>query len=506
MKPSAHLPGRRHFMTLVAAGAVLGSAACSSCRVPGPSETGSAAPGPLPDVPLKAGRPYTVTELLSTPSFYIAHRGSGDNWPEHTMRAYTEATALGLKAIEVSAVASNDGVLLCHHDLNTFRMTGIELDISRASYAALEGLRVDARAWLGPATALEPLPRLDEVLAKFAASHVIFLEDKQGSNTEAILALLEQYPGAREHIVWKQPATSLGHVAARGRGYTTWGYFGSAELETAPAFFDRVDLLGVPASAPDPNVKEFVGTGKPVIGWEVHRRSERDRLLRLGVRGMMCSNVPYVLQRFQPAARDTFGLGTRAAGDLPWKADSDWQEQPAFTGDGVLFTSESASAYTLGSMGPVTAPGWVLSFELRWPGVLPPEGSSAGIAFGLADDSPPRPGVPPPSGGYRLDVGPDGAVVLERLDAGQSAATHLASGRGAAAVSGGWQRLQLAVTPQEIRVGAPDAAQSGWSIASLDTAFRGGYIALVKNYEGGPPVEFRNVTVGELTAAEWCIA
>ena len=144
------------------------------------------------------------------------------------MRAYKGAAAAGLKAIEVSVSATKDGVLVCHHDLNTQRLTGIDLTIARAPYAALEPLRNDARAWLGPATPLEPIALLTDVLDTFAASHVIFLEDKPGTNADEILALLENYPAARDHVVWKQPAASRGHELAAARGYTTFGYLDRA--------------------------------------------------------------------------------------------------------------------------------------------------------------------------------------------------------------------------------------------------------------------------------------
>jgi len=519
--------GRRGFLALAAQGALaaggalaLGSAltGCGGCPQPAATATTVPTLSPVPDVPLQAGGPYTIKDLLSTKNFYIAHRGSGDNWPEHTMRAYSASVALGLKAIEVSVWASSDGVLLCHHDASTLRTSGQDLQIPATPYAELAKLRVDARAWLGPATPLEPMPRLRDVLDTYAHSHVIFLEDKGGTNVDAIFAMLQGYPDSRQHIVWKQPAMSPGHLYARQRGYTTWGYFTSRDLANAAEFQDRVDLLGAPTLGPEAQIRQLVATGKPVIGWEVHRRWERDRLQRYGVRGMMCSNVPYVLQRLAPAASDQLGEGSRAAGDLPWKADSDWSEQPAFVDDALRFTA-AAGSYTVGSMAPLAAPGWRLDVELRWP-----EGTTgtrrAGIAFALADDSP----VAPPAagtgssagtgqatqGGYRLDISADGSLELGRTDKGQSQPTSLASAAGGGIGDGQWFQVRVEMAPAGVRVSASGDGGRTWSAQSNDTAFRGGYFALLAGNassggDGGAPVEFRKIAVTALSQQEMCL-
>ena len=238
------------------------------------------------------------------------------------MRAYTAAVEAGLKAIEVSVSATSDGVLVCHHDLNTQRRTGIDLTIARAPYATLEQLRNDARAWLGPATPLEPIPLLTDVLDAFAASHVIFLEDKPGTNADKILKLLERYPGAREHVVWKQPAASRGHEFAAAKGYTTFGYLVSRDKDKLAELIPRTDLLGIHHTVPESMVREVVASGKPVLAWELHRRSEHARLRELGVRGFICSNIRYVLHQEQPLREDGFAAGLRGTGDLPWAADA----------------------------------------------------------------------------------------------------------------------------------------------------------------------------------------
>jgi glycerophosphoryl diester phosphodiesterase len=511
---------RRQFLGLAAAGAVLGVAGCSSC--PGNSTAPGATPRPRPAIVPAASAakefvttgavaapgdkgPFTVATLLDSPSFFVAHRGSGDNWPEHTMRAYKGAAAAGLKAIEVSVSATKDGVLVCHHDLNTQRLTGVDLTIAQAPYAALEPLRNDARAWLGPDTPLEPIPLLTDVLDTFAASHVIFLEDKPGTNADEILALLENYPAARDHVVWKQPAASRGHELAAARGYTTFGYLIAREQDKAAGLIPRADLLGIHHNAPEAMIRQLVASGKPVLAWELHRRSEHARLQDLGVRGFICSNIRYVLHKEEPLREDGFSTGRRGTGDLPWAADAVWDGQPAFADGGLSISGPDQSGYVLGSLaGAVDSPDWEFEFELRWPSGLPGAGPGAGVAFGQDSDAPYRPGSALKVPGYSLDVAADGTLALYRHDAGAKAPVRLAESGSPAPRPGEWLKFVVAVGPWRISVRRDAGGTSGATVSAEDTRYGGAWLTLLKNYDAGPAVEFRGVRVRAVAAQEGC--
>jgi len=510
--------GRREFLGLAAAGALFGVTGCAPC----PGSAGSPRPGtglvPAPSAAAAfvaegsvaepgATTPHTVHGLLSKPNFFVAHRGSGDNWPEHTMRAYRQSADAGLKAIEVSVSATSDGVLVCHHDLTTARLTGTALTIATTPAASLAQLRNDARPWLGPATPLEPIPLLTEVLDAFAASHVIFLEDKQGTNAERILTLLKKYPDARQHIIWKQPASSAGHAQAAADGYTTWGYVTRADYPRLAELVPLVDMLGVHHTAPEDRILELVDSGKPVIAWEVRRRTEHLRLRELGVRGFICSNIRHVLHQEAPRGEDRFAEGLRGTGDLPWKADGGWEEQPGFAGEAVRLANQERAGYLLGSLaGAVDAPDWELAFELRWPDGLPPAGGSggAGVAFGQSTDASYRRESGPGAPGYELDVGAGGRITLSRRDPGVAAAVELAAGDSPAPAPGEWLAFVVSVAPHSLTVHRLDGGAPRWSVRSEDSRYGGGWFSLLKNYDAGPAVEFRRVRVRAAAASERC--
>lgn len=443
--------------------------------------------------PAPPAKKFTVESLLGTTPFYIAHRGSGDNWPEHTALAYSSAIAYGVKAIEVSVCSTSDGILVCHHDLNTLRLTGHDLDISQQTYAALERLRNDARQWLGPASQPQPIPKLKDVLDAHAATHVIFIEDKQATNTKALLDLMDGYPDAQDHFVWKQTSSSTARVEAMARGYKTWGYFMDGSSDTYQKYAPNFDYLGLYHAATDAEIAALVAYGKPVIVWEVHTRSMRDRLLALGVRGFMCSNIPYVTNDVALNTSDSFASGIRSPGDLPWVINWDLQPQLKPDAGSVELADGSDFSYSMGSLCPVPAGSYSIAFELRWRGPVPSGSGLAGIAFGLADDRPYRPKVPGTSGGYHLLIDEKGMLELQRRAADGAVTERLASTSTATPEPDQWMKFSVNVTPDGVRCSRLDAGVQ--SITAADTAHRGGYFVLCKAYDGEQPLEFRFVTV-----------
>jgi len=243
-------------------------------------------------------RSHRISDLVSQPSFAIAHRGFGDQRPEHTMAAYDFAVQQGMQAIEVSAHRTSDGVFVCHHDLTTLRETGQDYTIASTPYATIAGLTVTAAATDNPSQPRQPIPRLVDVLDKYAATHVIFLEAKNGADTTALLDLMDTYPDSREHLVWKQYAGSNSNRAgARTRGYKLWGYVASAAdvaslKNTWGPFFD---YLGVYHGLTDAQIREVVAygltNGQKTIVWETHTPEDRVRFLNLGAAGLMTSSV-----------------------------------------------------------------------------------------------------------------------------------------------------------------------------------------------------------------------
>ncbi|MGI3785395.1 MAG: glycerophosphodiester phosphodiesterase [Janthinobacterium lividum] len=472
---------------------LLGVASALTLTACGPKGSASS-PGAPVSVPVLKDVASAGT-FFTRPEFFIAHRGSYDNWPEHTMRAYAGAVAAGAEALEISVNSTSDGILVCHHDPTTERNADRLVTIAQTTYAELEDVRVDARKWLGPKTPTEPIPQLKEVLDAFAASRVLLIEDKQGDNTEAILDMMDGYPDAKSHLVWKQWAGAGQWQAAKDRGYLRWGFFTEDLFDRVDELATRFDFLGVPTTATDVLIKKVVAAGRPVIAYEVHTRAVRERMASLGVQGMMCSNYPYVTGNEPPALTDAFGTGLRPAGDLPWTTAKGSSYQPVTD---VLTASLSIGhhgiqSYSMGSMCPIETNAHTLSFDVRWPDELPDVGQHVGVAFGLDDDRPYRVLVPSELGGYHMIIRSNGIMELFRRAPGSESGVSLGSRPTGHPTPGQWMTFEVTVTPERVRIlrkGLPT-----WQFEVDDVTYRGGYFSLCKNYAAELPVEFRSISI-----------
>ena len=476
---------RRRFLQF----SVLASTGLLTACSPGP-----ASPSPLTPTPTRTTS--TLDELLAQDVFAIAHRGSGDTWPEHTLRAYTEAVAAGAMAVEVSVHMTKDGVLVCHHDTNLSRMTGVDREIKDLTFQELAEIRNDARSWLGPATPLEPIPAFRDVLDALAHKTVLFIEDKSGEHAKEVLDLMDFYPASTSHMVWKQTASSGSYKEARRRGYTLWGYFMDNEDHQFDRYQDRFDLLGIYHGAGDQDMRDLVAFGKPVICWEVHTRTMRKRVLDLGVRGLMCSNYPYVTAGGAAAVKDDFGTGRRATGDLPWILTPKYQPRFDQASRGLDFAFASSATYILGSLSPVTGPSYGCGVSLCWPEDLPGGKDAAGLAVGLLQDDPALVSGDA-AAAYLVQLTPDGTLSVLLRHGAAGADRVLASVRTQPLKAGEWATVRLEVTTTGLTVSRD--GDPGWKAAAEDGSLRGGYLALVKGYPGAQTVRFRDVSVTAAT-------
>ncbi len=437
-----------------------------------------------------------LQNFLSGKPFFIAHRGSGDNWPEHTAYAYSRAAARGAKAIEVSLSSTSDGVLVCHHLTNTKKLTGRDWNIAEHSFAELATLKNDAREWLGPASPLEPVPKVKDVLDTHAAGRVIFIEDKQGTNTAPVLDLLNSYPDATEHFVWKQPGGMPLPAAVREHGYKSWGYFEDGSGKQLDEQVQQFDLLGIYHDASDEDIRRLLSYGKPVICWEVHTRWMRARLEALGVQGIMCSNLPYVTTGNAQSSHDSFATGLRAPGDLPW--NHEWESQPLLRPgtSSCSIRGEGSRSYVMGSMCPIEGDAYTLTFEIQFPGGTdgkPVPKWEAGLAFGQPDDQPFRPWNKVPVGGYFLSLNAKGDLELYRQEPGRADPVQLASVATPPPIPGKWMRFRAQVTPSIVRISRLDGQEL--AAEAEDKTYRGGYFSLYKSHAAAISADFRSLSV-----------
>jgi glycerophosphoryl diester phosphodiesterase len=264
---------------------MLGSACSTSCQLP------------------TASRPATVTTLRQNKPFYVAHRGGGGNWPEMTLYAYQQATQIpGLSALEVSVCISSDGVLVCSHDPDTTRVSGVDYTIADQPWSTLSTVMVSAAHTTDPAQPARPLSRFDEVAAAFLDRFVFFVEPKVEAAAQPLMAWLTAANQA-SRVVWKQYVNGPGFDLAKQGGFATWGYVLNEPAHTGAnlttyAAKASIDMLGAPLSESDEFIKTVVAAGtangKPTIAWPISSEADRTRALDLGCVGLMTSTIAQV--------------------------------------------------------------------------------------------------------------------------------------------------------------------------------------------------------------------
>lgn len=393
---------------------------------------------------------HSRQSFLAQDTFIIAHRGAGAVNPEHTAYAYSQAIRRGARAVEISVRTSKDGHLVCMHDETVDRVTGASGYVRKMTLAELKTLTVNMGGWLGSGTPAQSISTLDEALDAIAATPaggsyasvgpaaVLFIEPKNPASYEKTLDLIVRR-GLQGQVVLKMyrngdggydPASPL-LTRAKELGLATWCYFdkddpyeGIAAMAASP----NVDMLGAPyfelitgrtrPSMSDEQISQLVALGKPVIVWEIHRRSDLEHFRALGVRGFMSSD-PYWVSGGQPSANMALPGGRRSHGMLP-AGQQVVKNMPLLQDGAIIHQQNYDDSILLGPLATLAQrrTSYAMRFSLRWQERLPITSWQYGyIAFGRQTDAPfglARKFMPgPASGGYVLAVRPGARAVDE---------------------------------------------------------------------------------------------
>jgi glycerophosphoryl diester phosphodiesterase len=163
--------------------------------------------------------------------------------------AYSQAASLPfVHAIEISVCRSSDGVLVCSHDPDTLRVTGVAHEVAQTDWATLSSLMVTSQYTDDPQQPARPMGRLDDVIGTYIGRLVVFVEPK---TLDAAAPLMQTLVALNqpERTVWKQYVNSPNFTAAKSHGFATWGY-----VLNEPAHLDHleqfaanpaIDMLGI---------------------------------------------------------------------------------------------------------------------------------------------------------------------------------------------------------------------------------------------------------------------
>lgn len=409
----------------------------------------------------------TATALASDP-FYIAHRGGGAVYPEHTMAAWDAAVSAGALSIEVSVHASADGVIFAMHDTTLDRMTeGTWTGTNTTwTWAELrEKAKIKTGTLLGPGWSDQTIPTLDEILQRYLGKVCIFIEPKSNPAVTPLQTALSKYPGAYKSVVWKQHYTGLGFAWAKARGYVTWAYIDdNTSMAAMDAVEANVDMWGVPITATDAKFTEVLSRPnfKRVISWPIWRRSERDRLIGFNVggkhvEGIMSSEYGYLTQAGPFRSVDAFNRGIKQPGWLPSiKEDPDYMIKFDTPNSSIHLDALSGSAAHLGDMSNNTAVGasggYRISFQMKYVN-LPGATIHGGLFFCATDDSKHQfNSTSNTVNSYRFLLRGNGDMQIYAVTAGVAAGTQLDTVNIGTIVADTWYSFQIDVLPTQLIV------------------------------------------------------
>jgi hypothetical protein len=256
---------------------------------------------------VKPGSPDVSTMLSQT--FYVAHGGGSNDWPEMSQYAYMRSATFGIDALEVSLARTSDGVLFGLHDAYLDRTSlgtsgGTTLKANTMTWADVQGYSILPNETNDPSQPARPYMRLEELLDQFGESHVMLVDPKSvwSQYWPDIFALLDAHGGPSRFIGKSfgpsgpvDNSTGFARDCA-DRGYTSWGYFYESDAGANLAtYVGRWDLVGMDYTASQAAWDDLASYGKPIIGHIIPDAAAASTALTKGADGLMVSGVAEVM-------------------------------------------------------------------------------------------------------------------------------------------------------------------------------------------------------------------
>jgi glycerophosphoryl diester phosphodiesterase len=226
----------------------------------------------------------------------FAHRGGASDKPENTMAAFERAVELGFRYLETDAHLTADGVLLAFHDHVLDRVTDRTGVVADLPWSEIQKARVDG----------EPIPLLEDLLAAWPDVRVN-IDPKHEAAVGPLVQALERGNALDRVCVAAFSDRRLSRVRrlSGGRVCTALGPAGITRMRMASFGARTGRFAGGCVQVPTHIGKRvlldqrFVDTahrrGLPVHVWTIDERAQMERLLDLGVDGIM-TDRPTILK------------------------------------------------------------------------------------------------------------------------------------------------------------------------------------------------------------------
>lgn len=240
----------------------------------------------------------TVTAMLASTPFYIAHRGGSRDFAEMSLYAYGQSALWGYGALELSLARTSDGVWFGLHDADINRTSGTTglAAASTMTWSEVQNYQIlGSVAANNPTQPNRPYMKLEELLDMYYPSHIIFVDTKYASSYIAeFVSIISALPGTpQDHIVGKSFGVGAQFAdAMRTAGFKVWGYYYQGDAASNIATWEsHYDILGMDYNADASAWATVTSFNKPVIGHICPTVTAANTALGHGAQGLMCSGV-----------------------------------------------------------------------------------------------------------------------------------------------------------------------------------------------------------------------
>lgn len=231
----------------------------------------------------------------------FAHRGGAEEAPENTMAAFQAAVNLGYRYLETDAYTTSDGVLLSFHDTVLDRVTDRQGELAALPYEDVKKARV---------AGTEPVPLMAEVLEAWPDVR-INIDPKVDSAVEPLIALIRDMKVLDRVCIGSFSSARIKafREAFGDRICTSMGPGETARLRAAayglPVGHFQANCAQIPIrqhglTLVDPRMIRVANRlGLQVHVWTIDDRAEMERLIDLGVHGLMTDRPSLLKQVLQ---------------------------------------------------------------------------------------------------------------------------------------------------------------------------------------------------------------
>jgi glycerophosphoryl diester phosphodiesterase len=214
----------------------------------------------------------------------FAHRGGTGVAPENTLAAFRHAVSLGYRYLETDVQLTADGVLVAFHDNDLQRTCGRPGRISDLPWTEVAAARVGGS---------EPIPLLTDLLEEFPTA-MLNIDAKSDATVAPLVQILRATASVRRVCIGSFSHRRLRKVRdAFGRDVCTSASppevvaWLAGRVPAGPSCLQVPTAQGPVKVVTEKSVARAAKAGLPVHVWTIDDRHEMQRLIDIGVHGIM---------------------------------------------------------------------------------------------------------------------------------------------------------------------------------------------------------------------------